>query len=61
MFPTAEPFEAGPTRFRSIQAGGALTCGVATGGGEYCWGLNQNGQLGDGTRQSHSTPTAVRR
>jgi alpha-tubulin suppressor-like RCC1 family protein len=52
---------AGDIRFRSLYAGGALTCGTATSGEEYCWGLNQAGQLGDGSRESRSAPTAVHR
>jgi alpha-tubulin suppressor-like RCC1 family protein len=49
----------GGLRFRSIYAGGALTCGVTTEGAEYCWRLNQDGQLGDGTRESRSAPVRV--
>jgi serine/threonine-protein kinase len=52
---------AGDVTLRSIEAGGALTCGLATDGAEYCWGLNENGQLGDGTRVSRSSPTRVQR
>jgi alpha-tubulin suppressor-like RCC1 family protein len=56
--PTPVPV-AGDLSFRSIYAGGALTCGFADDGGQYCWGLNQSGQLGDGTRESRSVPTRV--
>jgi alpha-tubulin suppressor-like RCC1 family protein len=51
----------GGLRFRSIYAGGAVTCGLATDGTQYCWGFNQNGELGDGTRESRSVPTQVQR
>jgi alpha-tubulin suppressor-like RCC1 family protein len=50
---------AGDLTFASIHAGGAVTCGVTTGGAQYCWGLNQSGQLGDGTRASRNVPTRV--
>jgi hypothetical protein len=43
---------------RSSQPG-AVTCGFARDGTEYCWGLNQSGQLGDGTRTNRSVPTRV--
>jgi len=32
-----------------VSAGGSHTCANAT-RGIYCWGLNDEGQLGDGTR-----------
>jgi alpha-tubulin suppressor-like RCC1 family protein len=43
----------------AIEAGGAYTCAVTTGGGAKCWGDNFYGQLGDGTRTERLTPTAV--
>jgi alpha-tubulin suppressor-like RCC1 family protein len=32
-----------------VSAGENSTCGVTTGGTEYCWGANGSGELGDGT------------
>lgn len=43
----------------AITAGGAHTCAVNSAGGVLCWGLGQNGQLGDGSLDSHTLPTAV--
>ena len=40
-------------------AGAGLSCSVSTAGAVNCWGNNSEGQLGDGTRDSRSTPTAV--
>lgn len=34
--------------FSSVSAGYDHTCGVALGGGTYCWGLDLVGELGDG-------------
>jgi serine/threonine protein kinase/alpha-tubulin suppressor-like RCC1 family protein len=47
----------GDFRFRALEAGGGVTCGVTEVGVQYCWGLNQSGQLGDGTRTNRAVPT----
>ncbi|CAN5389525.1 hypothetical protein BH09GEM1_BH09GEM1_38910 [soil metagenome] len=49
------------TGFR-ISAGGHFGdhfCGLDSGGAAYCWGSNNGGQLGDGTRIDRNVPTAV--
>jgi alpha-tubulin suppressor-like RCC1 family protein len=45
--------------FRQVIAGGFHTCGVTTGSQAYCWGRNDNGELGDGTLHIRLTPVAV--
>jgi large repetitive protein len=45
--------------FSSISAGAFYTCGVTTDHAAYCWGFNQDGQLGDSTTVSRATPTLV--
>ena len=38
---------------------GDHVCGVTTSGAGYCWGLNANAELGDGSMTDRSTPTLV--
>src|SRR5664280_2694785 len=42
-----------------IAAGSSHTCALAPSGQAYCWGLNDNGQLGDNTTTDRQTPVAV--
>jgi alpha-tubulin suppressor-like RCC1 family protein len=44
---------------RLISVGYGHTCGVKEDGTAWCWGFNGNGQLGDGTQESRSTPVRV--
>jgi serine/threonine protein kinase/alpha-tubulin suppressor-like RCC1 family protein len=44
---------------RTVAAGLNHTCALTTGGTAYCWGANNFGQLGDGTKNRHTRPTAV--
>jgi alpha-tubulin suppressor-like RCC1 family protein len=49
----------GGLTFRALAAGFAHVCGLTTGGVVYCWGANDAGQLGDGTRTNRPTPTRL--
>jgi alpha-tubulin suppressor-like RCC1 family protein len=48
-----------PLSFLLVSAGAYHTCGVAVDNRAYCWGLNRDGQLGDGTSVNRSRPTPV--
>jgi hypothetical protein len=47
-----------PTTWSDISVGFMHTCGNS-GTGIYCWGLNDDGRLGDGTMISRTVPTPV--
>lgn len=49
----------GDLTFVSVSAGSSHTCGAVTTGALYCWGINDFGQLGDGTDHIGLTPVAV--
>jgi len=50
---------AGGLAFTAIAAGGNHTCGLVAGGRALCWGRNDFGQLGDGSKTNSSVPVAV--
>jgi alpha-tubulin suppressor-like RCC1 family protein len=56
--PTAVTMPASTT-FTAISAGTAYTCALSSTGLAYCWGININSQLGDGTWSNRDVPTAV--
>lgn len=56
-------FAAGPNNLPllSIAAGGGHTCAVGSAGKILCWGANDSGQLGNGTRTSFNVMQPVAR
>ena len=50
---------AGSVNFTAISVGIWHTCAVATNGIPYCWGLNENGQLGNDTMMNSAVPIPV--
>lgn len=45
----------------TLSAGGYHTCGGATAGEAYCWGLGSSGELGDGLNSRSITPLLVQK
>jgi alpha-tubulin suppressor-like RCC1 family protein len=50
---------AGGHQYSVISAGWQHTCAIELDGRLYCWGFNDNGQLGDGTYTNRIEPTLV--
>jgi alpha-tubulin suppressor-like RCC1 family protein len=50
LFRTLPTRVVGGLTFRQVSTGHLHTCGVTTGNVAYCWGANQVGQLGNGSR-----------
>jgi alpha-tubulin suppressor-like RCC1 family protein len=50
---------AAPLSFRQVSVGSNHTCGVTMNSRAYCWGVNEFGQLGDGTKTLRTRPVAV--
>ena len=49
----------GGLKFASISTGDGHACGVTADGKGYCWGYNEQGQLGNGSNSSSSVPVPV--
>src|SRR5688572_11533703 len=45
--------------FVRMSAGANFSCGLTENGTAYCWGLNDKGQLGDGTTSTSLKPMKV--
>ena len=43
----------------AISSGVLHTCAILDDGNVSCWGANNNGQLGDGTESTHTTPNSI--
>jgi hypothetical protein len=56
--PLAEPVSTS-IMFSRLAPGGTSSCGLDLSGSAWCWGVNQWGQLGDGTKTFSVAPVAV--
>ena len=60
---TPQPVHVGPGGLPSsedvvtLAAGANRSCAIMTNKRAYCWGLNTDGQIGDGTRENRFSPT----
>jgi alpha-tubulin suppressor-like RCC1 family protein len=49
-----------PNGIQFVASGGTHNCALVHNGGAWCWGDNDNGQLGDGTTTNRTTPVTVK-
>ncbi|HJQ89685.1 MAG TPA: hypothetical protein VJ820_19745 [Propionibacteriaceae bacterium] len=57
---SSAPLEvSGGLTFTSVSVGMTHACGATPGREVYCWGANNNGQLGDGTTTNSTAPVRV--
>jgi len=59
LVPTKAGDPVGGGTWASVSAGYSRTCALATDNTAYCWGLNDFGQVGDGSDTDRSVPTPV--
>lgn len=52
-------FVSAPRTWIAVAAGGTHTCAIEEGGALWCWGNNDRGQLGDGSRNGTVVPVRV--
>ena len=45
--------------FTQVSAGSSHTCGVTSDNRLYCWGANNNGRVGDGTKTDRLVPVPI--
>jgi alpha-tubulin suppressor-like RCC1 family protein len=57
--PTPGAVAGGHTDWTAVSTGYGHTCGIRQPGRLYCWGLNDFGQLGDGTETNRVVPKLV--
>ena len=50
---------ASPYRFRSVSAGAEFTCAVTVFDAVFCWGQNDDGQLGNGSTVESALPVRI--
>ena len=48
----------GPSDVTAVTTGTGTSCALVT-DGAYCWGQNDQGQVGDGTTTNQSTPHKI--
>src|ERR1700674_2323141 len=48
-----------PQNHPSVVAGSSYSCMLTAAGGLKCWGVNESGQLGDGTTSERTAPVDV--